>query len=289
MNTFTDHTDKAWYLGNPESGSPEWHEQRSKVIGGSEIGTIAGLNQYESAYTLWHKKVGLIDGSITENWSIRFGKAFERPILEMFAEEHPELDVMETGTFGYKGKSWIGANPDAIAYNKDTEQFEIIEIKTARREWDEIPPSYIAQVQWYMHVLGFKTARIVAVAGWNWFEQVIEYDQFFAEALEAAADRFWTSVVEKTAPDWDGSTSTYETVRYMNSGVEEESVEIPNELALSLSEANNRSKQATQELNKIKSMVHSAIGNAKHATTSGTVVASKQTRNGSRPFLVIKG
>lgn len=289
MKTYTEDTATGEYLGNPESGSAKWHELRSKVIGGSEIGTIAGLNQYESAYTLWHKKTGLIDSEITENWSIKFGKAFEEPIVKMFAAEHPELEVMQTGTFRNKVHAWQGANPDAIARNRKTNEFEIIEIKTARREWEEIPQAYIAQVQWYMHVLGIKKSRIVAVAGWQWFEQEIPYDEFFALALEDSAKRFWEALETQTKPTWDGSTSTYETVRSMNSGVLEESVEIPKELALSLSEANNGSKEATQQLNKIKSMVHDAIGNAKYATTNGTVVASKQTRNGSRPFLVIKG
>lgn len=288
-NKYLQNTETAEFIGDPESGTDEWHALRKGAIGGSEVGTIAGLNPWESAYTLWHKKLGLIEDKIDANWSIRFGRAFERPILEMFAEDHPELEVMETGTFRHKDNQWQSANPDAVALNTTTGKYEIIEIKTARAGWDEVPQSYIAQVQWYMHVMGFDTARIVAVAGWSWYEQVIEYDKFFAEALEASAHRFYKAMTDGVKPDWDGSQSTYETVRRTNPMLSDESVEIPEELAIRLKEANNSSKEATQQLNKAKSMVHDAIGSAKYATVESKVVALKQSRNGSAPYLVIKG
>jgi putative phage-type endonuclease len=289
LNKYLQDTISAEFIGNPESGTQEWHELREGSIGGSEVGTIAGLNQYESAYTLWHKKTGLMSDKIEGNWSIRFGNAFETPILNMFAEEHPELEVMETGTFRSKQHNWQHANPDGIALNSATGLYEVIEVKTSRREWEEIPQSYIAQVQWYMHVLGMKTARIVAVAGWQWFEEVIEYDQFFAEALESHAKRFYNACETNVKPDWDGSKSTYETVRRFNTGMKDESVEIPQHLAVQLAQASALSKEATTELNKTKSMVHDAIGAAKYATTNGQVVALKQSRSGGSPYLVIKG
>jgi len=63
-------------LGVYPPGSPEWHAERSLGIGGSEVGTILGLNPWESAYALWAKKLNLIPSEIKENWAIRFGKAF---------------------------------------------------------------------------------------------------------------------------------------------------------------------------------------------------------------------
>ena len=73
-------------LGVYPPGSPEWHSERAKGIGGSEVGTILGLNPWESAYALWAKKLNLIPSEIQENWSIRFGKAFEEPILKLWQE-----------------------------------------------------------------------------------------------------------------------------------------------------------------------------------------------------------
>jgi hypothetical protein len=82
---------KAKLLGVFENGSPEWHEARLSGIGGSEIGTIMGLNPWESAFTLWHKRAGLIETEQLTSMAVRLGNKLETPVLEIFAEEHPEL------------------------------------------------------------------------------------------------------------------------------------------------------------------------------------------------------
>jgi len=62
-------------VGVFEQGSAEWHEAREQSIGGSEMGTILGLNPWESAYALWAKKTGKIENPPLTNWgSIRQAK-----------------------------------------------------------------------------------------------------------------------------------------------------------------------------------------------------------------------
>ena len=288
MNKFLQDIGEGRYVSDHESGSQEWHKERTKGIGGSEVGSIVGLNPYESAYTLWHKKKGLIDNTVEPNWSIRFGNAFERPILELFAEEHPELEIFETGTFHNAHEDWMHANPDGLAWNSETSEWEIIEVKTARAGWDEVPPQYKAQVYWYMATLGLKKATIVAVAGWNYVEHVFEYDEFEGESYKTAARRFYESLQGDTPPDWDGSRNTYETVRLLHPQISDDSVEIPNELASQLVEKNVQFELAQRELNKIKSQVYDAMGYAKYATTDGEVVAQRQARGFGKPYLVVR-
>jgi putative phage-type endonuclease len=276
-------------LGDFESGSDEWHKLRGEGLGGSEIGTVLGLNPYESAYTLMHKKCGLIPSELTPNWSIRFGRAFEAPILELFKEEHPELDIQTTGTWAHKDHNWMHANPDAL-YFAENGEIGIVEIKTARAPWDEVPAAYVAQVMWYMHVFGVKKAYIVAVAGWNWEEHVIEYDEFYAEVMIASATRFMEYVRTQTKPDWDGSESTYQTARMANRGVEESSADIGN-LSIQLQVAQANYDTAKNELTKLKSQVLDLMGESRHAVDgkTGRVVASKQQRKDGIPYLVMKG
>jgi len=276
------------FASDAQSNTPEWHAERAKGIGGSELGAILGLNPYESAYSLWHKKMGLVEDKIEPNWSIRFGNAFERPILELFAEEHPELDIYETGSFFHKEHTWMRANPDALARDRDTGEWQIIEVKTARAGWDEIPKHYISQVQWYMSVMGITKATIVAVAGWNYLEQEIEFDPFVDSVNFTAAQRFYNSLTSGEKPDWDGSRSTYETVRLLHPDISDESVEVPQELASGLIESNNRFLLAQTELNKMKSQVYDAMGKAKQATSSGEVFATRQARGFGKPYLVIR-
>ena len=47
-------------LGIYDNTDPRWHELRTTGIGGSEVGTICGLNKWESAFALWAKKSGKI-------------------------------------------------------------------------------------------------------------------------------------------------------------------------------------------------------------------------------------
>jgi predicted phage-related endonuclease len=274
-------------LGVFPANSPEWHTAREKGIGGSEIGTIMGLNQWESAFTLYHKRKGLIENPPLDNWSVRFGKAFEQPILELFAEEHPELEIMTTGTYS---RGIYHANPDAIARDRKSGELFVVEVKTARAGWDAIPASYYAQLQWYLQVLGIKRGVIVAVAGWNYEERWVDADEMFQAAAQASADRFWEYLQTDKRPDWDGSESTYQTVRELHPDIEDVSVEIDG--AHQIAQLNDEFNAAKEKLTKAKSQLLNEMGKAKHAhiLVNGKEVriASRQARGDGVPFLVIR-
>lgn len=278
------------YIGTYESGSPKWHEVRSRGIGGSEIGTIMGLNPWESAYTLWAKKTGKIDGQIQENWAIRLGKAFEEPILKLFEEQHPELEVYTCGTFAAKDMDYLHANPDALAYNPETKEWFVIEVKTARYPWEYVPEHYIAQVQHYLDVMVINRGFVVAVAGMDYNEYPVTADSFQQQVQRDAAFRFYLSMKNDTRPDWDGSESTYQTIRKMNPLIEDREVEL-GELGVNLWNAQRKADEAQKELNQFKSAVLETMGYARTAvvTLDGAApvkVASRQIRGGA-PALII--
>jgi putative phage-type endonuclease len=265
---------------------------RSQGVGGSEIGTILGLNPWESAYTLFHKKLGLIEDLVENNWSIRFGKAFEAPILGLFAEEHKELEVFNTGTFVNNDKEWMHANPDAIAQYKESKELVIVEVKTARSSWAELPPHYEAQVMWYMHVTGIRKAIVVGVNGMTYQEYVVEYDEFMGNLYEERALAFWNTLQAQVAPDWDGSKSTFETVRELHPEIADDYVDL-HTFGHKLKEAQHKHEQTEYELNLIKSQVLSAMDKARYGyvlSNSGerVIVAQRQARSGGKPFLIIK-
>ena len=280
----------AHYLGTFASDSPEWHELRSHGIGGSEMGTIMGLNPWESAYALWAKKTGKITDDFKENWAVRLGKAFEEPIVKLFEEEHPEFEVFSCGTFASKEVAFLHANPDALARHRETGEWFVIEIKTARYPWEAVPQHYVCQVQHYMDVLGIKKSYVVAVAGMDYKEYYIPADTFQQEVQRDAALRFWNLMQTDTKPAWDGSESTYQAVRRMNPEIENRDVEL-GELGIGLWNAQRRLDEAQAALNAYKSATVEAMGLAKTAyvTVDGmepVKVASRQMRGGS-PALII--
>lgn len=279
-------------LGVYDSGSPEWHGLRSQGIGGSEIGTIMGYNPWESAFALWAKRTGQIPDPPLEGWSIRFGRAFELPVLELWAEEHPEYEVFLTGTWRHPEHEFMLANPDALARHRETGEWIVVEVKTSRGTWRETPPHYAAQVLHYMDVLRLERAVIVAVAGWNYEERWVDYDTFEADAQLSAAYRFWQHLQDVQKPEWDGSKATYEAVRYLHPEIEDDEVDV-GDLGFLLVDAHAKFAEAEQRLNQCKSEVLDEMGNAKYGYVMKDgkkwVVAQRQARGQGKPWLVVKG
>lgn len=277
-------------VGVFDDGSPEWHEARETGIGGSDIGTIVGLNPWDSAFALWARRTGQIAPKQVDNWSVRFGKAFEEPILRMWQAEHPEWRVMRTGTFRSISRPYQLANPDALAQHVETGEWMVVEVKTSRSPWKDVPPMYEAQVQWYMDVLSIKRAVVVGIVGWNWEERFIDADGFQQEALRDAASRFWDHLTQVAAPQWDGSKSTYEAVREMHPDIDDEEVEL-GDLGEELLLAAEQAAEADAEFMRLKSEVLTFMGRAKTGVVlrdgERVRVSSRQARGQGTPWLVV--
>lgn len=280
---------EAKLLGVFVNGSPEWHHARQEGIGGSEIGTLLGLNQWESCYALWAKRSGLIPQTFTSNFAMRLGQVLEEPILQIWQEQNPEYQVYTTGTYQSADVPYLHANPDALARHVETGEWIVLEVKTSRNYWDQIPPQYEAQVQHYLDVLNLKRGKIVALVGMDWVEADVERDEFQIREQRKAAGMFWESLQSGDKPDWDGSESTYNAVRQENMEITDEEVEIEGGHLLVL--AQDAYDEAKAELMKAKSAVLAQMGSAKSAYLEHEgeryKIAQRQARGSGAPFLVI--
>lgn len=278
---------KAKLVGVFENGTSEWHEARTDGLGGSEIGVAMGLSPFQSPFHLWAVKTGQVIPEPLNNWAVRFGNKFEQPILELLQEEHPDWELYTTGTYRHPEHKFMQANPDALA--KVDGEWVIVEVKTSRNYWHEIPPSYIAQVRHYMAVMNVNRAVIVGLVNMAWVEHWVERDDFEEQVLIDQATRFWKYVVDGTQPDWDGSESTYEAVRAMHPDITDEEIEIDGLHFLANAQA--AYDKAEAELRQAKSEVLNAMGKAKHAyiQVNGEKirVATREARGGGRPFLKV--
>lgn len=274
-------------VGVFEHGTSDWHEARADGLGGSDIGVAMGLSSFQSPYYLWAVKTGQIIPDPVDNWAVRFGQKFEEPILELLQEEHPDWELYKTGTYQHSELTYLTANPDALA--KVDGEWVIVEVKTSRNYWHEIPPTYIAQVRHYMAVMGVQRAVIVGVVNMAWVEHWIERDAFEEQVQLEVAKRFWDYVVTGTAPDWDGSASTYEAVRAMHPEITDEEVEIDG--LHNLANAQARFEEAEAEFRREKAQVMKLMGTAKHAyqVIDGKEIriATREARGGGRPYLKV--
>ena len=276
-------------LGVFEAGTPEWHEARADGIGGSEVGTIMGLNRWESAYYLHQLKTGNLPQKELDSFAADLGNILEPVIMgPLLQRQHPEWEVFTTGTYQHPTIPYLHANPDGLA--KIDGEWVIIEAKTSRNYWSEVPPSYVAQVQHYMMVMGVKRAVIVGLVAMDWVEYWIEADSFEHEVIQQTTAKFWNGVINNIAPEWDGSESTYEAVREAHPDIDGTEVEIDG--LHYLPAAQEAFDKAEADLRKMKSQVLSAMGNAQHAYVEyegkKIRVASRQARETGRPFLVVK-
>ena len=275
-------------LGDYVSGSPEWHELRNErgVISGSEIGTILGLSPWKSAFTLWAEKTGKIDADVQGSVAMRLGQLFEPAILQLYREQHPEQLIETVGTFAHKEQAWAHANPDGIGVDEDNKPF-ILEIKHSSQYWDAVPENYRAQVLWYMWVFDVKRAVFAVVNAGRYKEYEVLWDEFEFQAILQQVTRFRQLVLDNFEPDWDGSDSTFETVRSLSPDIQDTKEEL-GQLGVELFNANLKVKEAETHLTEMKSRVMSALNGAKYGTIDGKTVVTLSQRGAGKPFLTIK-
>jgi putative phage-type endonuclease len=272
-------------LGDFANGSQEWHDLRNEpgAVGGSDIAAITGLSAWESAITKWAKKTGQIPDEVTPNMSMKLGTKLEAPILDLFADEHPELEIFETGTWANKENPWARSNPDGLYKTADGE-WGIVEVKFSRDYWSGVPQAYRAQVLWYMRVFGIKQAKLVALAGSSYMEFDIEWDEFEAETLWDSAVRFRQACLEMKMPYWDGSNSTLETVRALSPGISDSEVDL-DDLGMHYINSVTDFEKANAKMTELKARVIQAMDGAKRGLIYGEHLLSLRSRAGGAPYL----
>ena len=285
---FTQHFGQATFLGDFENGSQQWHDLRNQpgVISGSEIGTILGLSPWTSAYTLWAQKTGLLSDTFEQNLSMRLGQLIEPAILQLYREQHPEQQIFEVGTFAHKDFPWAHANPDALCIDEIGNPF-ILEIKHTATYWDSIPENYQAQVFWYMWIFNVRKAVFAVVNAGRYKEYVLDFDDFEFAAILDKVLKFKRLVETGEAPDWDGSDSTFETVRSLSPGIEDTREDL-GQLGIELWNANEAVKKAETHLTEMKSRTIAALNGAKYGIVEDTVVCVLTQKGAGKPYLTIK-
>lgn len=275
-------------LGNHENQSAEWYELRNRpgVISGSEIGTILGLSPWTSAITLWAEKTGKLERSVTPNVAMRLGTLVEPAIRQLYIESHPDHVVQEVGTYAAAEASWMHANPDGICLDETGEGY-ILEIKHTAIYWDTIPEHYKAQVFWYMNVFKLRKAVFAVVNAGRYKEFELLWDDFEWDAILQQVTKFRSYVLDNVQPDWDGSESTYETVRQLSPGIESRDEEL-GQLGIELVNAQTDFDTAETHLREMKSRVIGALNGAKNGTVDGQVIVTLSQRGNSAPYLTIK-
>ena len=196
----------------------EWRDQRRKTIGGSDAGTILGLNQFDSPYNLWAIKTGkIIPEDISDKEAVRLGHDLEQYVADRFMEE-TGLKLRRDNNFVYNDKypfAHVQADRLVVGENagfeaKTTSSWETL--KKCRE--GKYPDTWYAQCVHAMMVTEADRWHLgVLCLGKGFFRFLIERDEAEIAALAKAEADFWKLVETDTAPPVDGLASTGDALR----------------------------------------------------------------------------
>lgn len=184
-------------------------QERLTGIGGSDEGTINGLNPYKSPYELWLEKTGqVVAPDLSDNERVHFGNVLEDVVAAEFTRRTGKKVRRVNRTLRHPKYPFMIANLDRDIVGENA----ILECKTAsawinKDEWgpdgsDFVPASYNVQVQHYMFVTGARLAYLAVLIGGNEFRiyHIQRDDELIAMMLENAQN-FWRAVETMTPPD----------------------------------------------------------------------------------------
>lgn len=196
------------FTGTPEEISAQWHEQRNKGVGGSDVGVIMGVNRWKTTEQLWAEKTGRTEPEdISHKPCVILGNALEPALRAEYAYRHPDVHVEEPlYMLQDEAKPWRQASLDGIITCADGMR-EVLEIKTvggfSAHSWDMggVPESYACQVLHYMAVSGYRRAQLIAMIGNSRIvERTVERDEYLIDLIESEVDEFWESVQKDKQP-----------------------------------------------------------------------------------------
>ena len=189
----------------------QWLDKRKKGIGGSDTGTMFDLNKYKSRMQLWKDKTGQSDPDDNEMSEAAYWGTVQEDTVAREFSRRTELKVQKCN-FMIKRGCQI-ANVDRLVCDGNKNPFvkgefrgkAILECKTAseyvKDQWgepwtDQIPETYILQVQQYMDILGAEVCYVAVLIGGNDFRiYLVKYDPEIAKFIREESENFWNDYV----------------------------------------------------------------------------------------------
>lgn len=206
----------------------EWLASRAQRIGASEAPVICGVSRFNSAFALYHKKMGTLDGGVPshdeDNEAMYWGRSLEPVIVNRFetVTGRPVFTEPRVTTHVWKEHPELVATLDAVTTGGEDAHDAVLvplEVKNVSAylgdEWlTDAPVYYQVQVQHQMMVCGAQVGYLAALIGGNTFRWCkVERDDRFIELMLAAELEFLDRLRTGRPPEVDGSKETKEFLR----------------------------------------------------------------------------
>ena len=215
-----------------QMGREQWLMERRKGICGSDASVILGINPYRSILHLWKDKTGEIPVEENGNQYTYFGNILEPVVKREFTKRTGLKVRAKNAILQNEEYPFMLADLDGIVKDENGD-FAVFEAKTASAYKEDIwkngvPEEYIAQVQHYLCVTGFKKAYICALVGGNSFYcHEIYRDEEYIKDLVAKEKIFWECVQRQLPPVLDGSKATVDYINQIYPTSNQKDLELP--------------------------------------------------------------
>lgn len=270
-------------IGRLEPGTDAWLDARRRRIGGSEIAAVMGISPFDSPFSLWHRKRGMI-GPVEQTPEMLWGQLLEPVVAEHFATEHPDVSVRVAPSFVHGARDYQTAAPDRLVFASRGARrpIRIYEGKTARigDDWgepgtDEIPVYYRAQVLWYLDCLALPEADVaVLIGGSDYREYLVRAAPDEADVMRGAAAAFIASLDDGVSrPPIDDHHATYQAVKELHPEIDGSMVEVPEAVADAYVAACDEERAAKNAKRQAAAVLADAMGTAREAWSGGVKIA----------------
>lgn len=206
-------------LYDPETRE-EWLQCRFKGLGGSDAGTVLGVNPYKTNVELYEEKAGIRKNEFQGNAATQYGKDAEQHIRGIFLLDHPEYscEYHEYRMYADENYPYLYATLDGELTETATGRKGILEIKTGTihnsSKWSEwagrIPDVYYAQVLHQLFATGWDFVDLRAYLKYETSEGMkATVRDYHIERLEVLSDiqalvlheiKFWDAVKSRKEP-----------------------------------------------------------------------------------------
>ena len=176
-----------------EQGSPEWLAWRKTVITATDASIILGNNPWDTPYTCWQRKLGLIEEKVS-NEAMERGKRLEPDARDQFNGiwfKNMQPMVVESSEYDFLGASLDGISDDGK---------NILEIKCGGSKLHsmasrgEIPAYYKDQMQHQLLVTGADKCFYYSYDGRDGICIEVYPDPEYAKTFLPLARAFWKCV-----------------------------------------------------------------------------------------------
>ena len=207
----------------------EWLSIRKSYIGGSDAGSVVGLNPYKSAYSLWAEKTGKTP-EFSGNTTTRVGSYLEELVAQMFTEETGKKVRRKNRMLVNADYPFACADVDRLIVGEKA----LLECKTtnssvAMKKFKngEYPEQWYVQMTHYLAVTGLEKAYLAVLIECRDFKIFeLERDEDEISALMSAEKDFWDLVKTDTPPTADGMASTSEALTALYPQSNEETIDL---------------------------------------------------------------